>query len=140
MQLCAGLWASNLEQARGGASDGHRVGLVELVGVRAAGPAMAMVELSHGRTGGWVEVLLARLSDVSAVRQLRLSVDAKPVSLGEPLLTAPDAAALLSVRPSWIYEAVRDGRLPCVRVGRHVRFLRSDLEEWVRAQRAPGRP
>lgn len=101
---------------------------------------MAMVELSQGRTGGWVEVLFARLSDVSAVPQLRLSVDAKPVSLGEPLLTAGDAAALLSVRPSWIYEAVRDGRLPCVRVGRHVRFLRSDLEEWVRAQRAPGRP
>lgn len=93
-----------------------------------------------GDIGGWVEVLFARLSDVSAVRQLRLSVDAKPVSLGEPLLTAADAAALLSVRPSWIYEAVRDGRLPCVRVGRHVRFLRSDLEDWVRAQRAPGRP
>lgn len=99
-----------------------------------------MVELSQGRTGGWVEVLFARLSDVSAVPQLRLSVDAKPLSLCEPLLTAADAAALLSVRPSWIYEAVRDGRLPCVRVGRHVRFLRSDLEEWVRAQRAPGRP
>ena len=63
------------------------------------GPAMAMVELSQGRTGGWVEVPFARLSDVSAVRQLRLSVDAKPVSLGEPLFTAVDAAALLSVRP-----------------------------------------
>jgi len=58
---------------------------------------------------GWVDVLLVRRSDVPAIRQLRLSVDAKPVSLGEPLLTAADAAALLSVRPSWIYEAVRDG-------------------------------
>ena len=70
------------------------------------------------------------------VRQLRLPVDAKQVSLSEPLLTASDAAALLSVRPSWIYEAVRDGRLPPVRVGRHVRFLRSDLEDWVRSRRA----
>ncbi len=76
---------------------------------------------------------------MSEVRQLRLSIHAKPVSLGEPLLNAADAAALLSVRPSWIYEAVRDGRLPCVRVGRHVRFLRSDLEDWVRVQRAPRR-
>jgi len=36
---------------------------------------------------------------------------------------------------SWIYEAVRARRLPCVRVGRHVRFLRSDLEHWVDQQR-----
>ena len=53
----------------------------------------------------------------------------------EPLLKAADAAALLAVRTSWVYEAVRDGRLPCVRVGRHVRFLRSDLEAWVARQR-----
>src|SRR4051794_36079416 len=57
----------------------------------------------------------------------------------EPLLKAADAAALLSVRTSWVYEAVRAGRLPCVRVGRHVRFLRSDLAQWVRAQRSAGR-
>lgn len=60
-------------------------------------------------------------------------------SLSEPLLRADGAAQLLSVRTSWIYEAVRDGRLPCVRVGRHVRFLRSDLERWVSEQRDPGR-
>ena len=77
---------------------------------------------------------------MSEVRQLRLPVDAKQVSLAEPLLTASDAAALLSVRPSWIYEAVRDGRLPSVRVGRHIRFVRSDLEDWVRSQRQLGRP
>jgi excisionase family DNA binding protein len=53
----------------------------------------------------------------------------------EPLLRAADAAALLSVWTSWVYEAVRAGRLPCVRVGRHVRFLRSDLEAWVAGQR-----
>jgi excisionase family DNA binding protein len=60
--------------------------------------------------------------------------------LGEPLLRPVDAAALLAVRPSWVYEAVRAGRLPCVRVGRHVRFLRSDLEAWIVAQRERPRP
>ncbi len=65
------------------------------------------------------------------VSQLRLAVDRPAVSLSEPLLTAADAAELLSVRTSWIYEAVRSGNLPCVRVGKHVRFLRSDLERWV---------
>ena len=61
---------------------------------------------------------------------------APPTSpLSEPLLDSDAAAALLSVRRSWIYEAVRDGRLPHVKVGRHIRFLRADLESWVFAQR-----
>lgn len=76
---------------------------------------------------------------MSEPRQLRLALDENPASLREPLLKAADAATLLSVRSSWVYEAVRDGRLPCVRVGRHVRFLRTDLEDWVRGQRSPGR-
>ena len=60
---------------------------------------------------------------------------AAPAPLSEPLLDVADAAALLSVRRSWIYEAVRDGRLPHLKIGRHLRFLRSDLERWVVAQR-----
>ena len=59
--------------------------------------------------------------------------------LSEPLLDAGAAAHLLGVRPSWIYEAVRDGRLPHIKVGRHIRFLRSDLEEWVLRRRVGGR-
>lgn len=58
--------------------------------------------------------------------------------LAEPLLDATDAARLLSVRPSWIYEAVRTGRLPHLKIGRHIRFLRSDLENWVLSKRASG--
>jgi excisionase family DNA binding protein len=64
---------------------------------------------------------------------------ADDATLAEPLLTPTQAAALLAVRTSWIYEAVRAGRLPCVRIGRHLRFLRSDLARWVRAQRSAGR-
>ena len=54
--------------------------------------------------------------------------------LGEPLLTPREAAELLSVPASWVYTAARDGRLPCVRLGRHLRFVREQLEEWVLAQ------
>jgi len=53
------------------------------------------------------------------------------MSLTEPLLKADEAAVLLSVKPSWIYEAVRAGALPCLKVGRHIRFTRPMLEEWL---------
>jgi excisionase family DNA binding protein len=59
--------------------------------------------------------------------------------LGEPLLDAARAAELLSVRPSWVYESVRSGRMPHVKLGRHIRFLRSDLEAWLLDQRNWGR-
>lgn len=36
--------------------------------------------------------------------------------LNGPLLRPEEAARLLAVKPSWIYEAVRTGRLPCLRV------------------------
>jgi excisionase family DNA binding protein len=68
--------------------------------------------------------------------QLQLHVEPRFARLEEPLLTPADAARLLVVKTSWVYEAVRDGRLPCVRIGRHIRFLRSDLERFVDGRRA----
>ncbi len=68
------------------------------------------------------------------MRQMRLAVESR-TSLGEPLLKASDAALLLSVRTSWIYGAARAGQLPCIHVGRHIRFVRADLERWVTEQR-----
>lgn len=52
--------------------------------------------------------------------------------LDTPLLTPAEAAALLAVKPSWVYEAVRAGTLPCLRIGRHIRFTRPMLEDWLR--------
>lgn len=51
--------------------------------------------------------------------------------LDGPLLLPEQAAELLAVKTSWIYEAVRTGKLPCIRVGRHIRFTRAMLEEWL---------
>jgi excisionase family DNA binding protein len=56
-------------------------------------------------------------------------------SLDEPLLTCHEAANLLAVKPAWIYAAARSGKLTCVRVGRNVRLLRSDLERFVAQHR-----
>jgi excisionase family DNA binding protein len=51
--------------------------------------------------------------------------------LDGPLLRPEQVAALLSVKTSWVYDAVRTGKLPCIRVGRHIRFTRRMLEEWL---------
>ena len=56
------------------------------------------------------------------------------IQLDQPLLDAAEAAGLLAVRPSWVYEAVRAGQLPRVRIGRHIRFTRSMLEAWLAEQ------
>jgi excisionase family DNA binding protein len=47
------------------------------------------------------------------------------------LLRPEDAARRLAVKPSWVYEAVRTRRLPCIRVGRHIRFTQQLLEQWL---------
>jgi excisionase family DNA binding protein len=52
-------------------------------------------------------------------------------ALDGPLLRPEQVAALLSVKTSWVYDAVRTGKLPCIRVGRHIRFTRGMLEEWL---------
>ncbi len=51
--------------------------------------------------------------------------------LDGPLLRPEQAAELLSVKTSWVYDAVRTGRLPCLRVGKHIRFTRTMLEDWL---------
>lgn len=60
--------------------------------------------------------------------------------LEQPLLDATEAAELLRVPRSTVYELVRSRGLPHVRIGeRGMRFTRSGLEEWV-ASHTYGRP
>lgn len=40
----------------------------------------------------------------------------------------------------WVYEAARLGELPCVRIGRKVRFLREDLDTYVARHRRSTEP
>jgi excisionase family DNA binding protein len=51
--------------------------------------------------------------------------------LAEPLLNAVEAAQLLHVPRSTLYELVRSRHLPHVKVGRGLRFTRADLAGWV---------
>ena len=48
------------------------------------------------------------------------------------LMTADQVADRLAVPVGWVYRAARDGVLPCVRLGRYVRFEREAIDKWIR--------
>ena len=64
------------------------------------------------------------------------SATEEPRSASPMLLDAGQVARLLGVRPSWIYEAVRSNRLRHVKVGRHLRFLHSDVAAFIQENRS----
>jgi excisionase family DNA binding protein len=49
----------------------------------------------------------------------------------EPLLTVPQAAALLNYRPSFVYEMVRRGDLAAVKDRKFVRIRQSAVNEYI---------
>ena len=62
--------------------------------------------------------------------------DRGPEILREPLLDAEQTAILLGIPRSSVYDYARRGELPHVRVGRHVKFIRRDLEQVLLERRA----
>ena len=61
--------------------------------------------------------------------------------IDEPLLTARQVGTLLGGIPAkTILQYARDGRLPCVRIGKHVRFVRCDVDQALAALRASPPP
>lgn len=55
----------------------------------------------------------------------------------EPLLTIEEAAQLLKIKPATIYTWAYRGKIPSQKVGRSLRFRRSALEAWLKAQERP---
>src|SRR4051794_12412890 len=54
--------------------------------------------------------------------------------LDSDLLKPTDVALRLGVSRSWVYDAAKGGRIPCVRLGGPegpLRFLRGDVEVWL---------
>lgn len=68
-------------------------------------------------------------------RELAGVVSAAPMQMAqaEPLLSAEELAQALKVKPSWVEEAARQKRIPCVSVGRYPRFRLSEVVEAMRA-------
>ena len=55
------------------------------------------------------------------------------LSRDETLMTAAEVGRLLSVPRSSVYEYARRtiDPLPSIAIGRHVRFIRADIEAWL---------
>ncbi|NQU26015.1 MAG: helix-turn-helix domain-containing protein [Candidatus Nealsonbacteria bacterium] len=55
-----------------------------------------------------------------------------PVSMAAFLLTAKQAAEILAVSPRTLWSITQPrGELPCVRIGRAVRYDPADLRDWI---------
>jgi len=53
----------------------------------------------------------------------------------EQLLTLEELAERLRVRKSWVYARTREtgpGSIPRVKVGKYIRFIESDVMEWLK--------
>ena len=62
-------------------------------------------------------------------RQMRLGSEAALAPLG--LLTPDDVCALLKVKKSWLYDAVEDGAIETIRLGKQLRFRPSALLRYL---------
>ena len=50
--------------------------------------------------------------------------------------TVPEVADLLQLSKSKMYRIVQRGEIPHVKIGRNVRILETDLEEWIEVMRS----
>jgi excisionase family DNA binding protein len=51
------------------------------------------------------------------------------------VLTAMEVGKLLQLNASWVLDAARRNAIPHIRLGRYVRFRRTDIETWLLGQR-----
>lgn len=86
--------------------------------------------LAHGSARAPQESLLLDAGAQAEPEEARGSEPSGP--LNEQLLDARQAASLLRIPRSTLYELVRSRGLPHVRVGRRgMRFTRADLSYWI---------
>jgi len=60
-----------------------------------------------------------------------------PSTEGE-ILTVMDVARFLRVPKSTVYKLARVGGLPASKIGKHWRFLRRDIHDWMHSRSQPG--
>ena len=86
--------------------------------------------------------------DLAPTGTLRASINLGNSVLAQGSSSAPsgvtvdiarEVADRLGVPRSWVLESARSGAMPCVRLGRYVRFDLADVEAWLESCKQPGR-
>jgi len=54
------------------------------------------------------------------------------------LLTAAETCRYLKVTPRTLYRYIQDRHMPAFKLGKEWRFVRSDLDQWLRQRPAAG--
>jgi excisionase family DNA binding protein len=54
---------------------------------------------------------------------------------GQQLLTIPEVCQRLGVGRSWVYQRIKSGQIPSVRLGGNLRVKQKDLEEYINTNR-----
>jgi excisionase family DNA binding protein len=80
--------------------------------------------------------LIIRCGAIQSLLFARLLLARDPSAAGPPsneeeLLTVPDVARLVGVRVAYIYELVRRGELPAVKLGKYIRLSRRSVARWM---------
>jgi excisionase family DNA binding protein len=76
---------------------------------------------------------LSREAYVAALRPIAAPEPSAPATAATELVTAKALATTLSLPVSCLYEYAKAGRIPSVRVGKHVRFNASQVLATLRA-------
>ena len=61
-----------------------------------------------------------------------------PSSTNDEILTIMDVAHFLRVPKSTVYKLAQVGKLPASKMGKHWRFLRRDIHEWMHSRSQQG--
>jgi excisionase family DNA binding protein len=93
--------------------------------------ATELQQLAAATAHDTLPVLIGVLETAKAIAWARLAQPAEELRAAVPdvaSMTASELAALYNVPRSFFYELARQGRVPCIRLGRYVRFNRADVE------------
>jgi len=57
----------------------------------------------------------------------------------DTILTVEELSTYLKIPKSTLYKLVREGKIPSQKVGRHLRFHREAIDEWLKRQNDQGK-
>jgi excisionase family DNA binding protein len=59
-----------------------------------------------------------------------------PESNNSSVLTITELSTYLKIPKSTLYKLVREGKVPCQKIGRHLRFRRETIDHWLESPQA----